>query len=387
VDERVRTGTDEHPNWRHDIDGEKAKIGEPFSNDLLYPNDPNGEAGNVINCLLPGTRVQGAIVAGLKAWYSGPAVEIVTVRGNRLSVTPNHPILTADGRWKRAADIAEGDALICYGSEVEVFTALRPMDDQDKPPALVEEAFEALRSCGSTMVVEAYLHGDGIFVKGKIEIVGPARDLLLNSMAIASDGIGDGVFKMSMDTLSRHGATLQGSRRGDSASGRSSGTCTLTLDKSAVDLHARPFHEFGFRPRANRDSAFPKTCGKQASADIGFIGETLHADAGEIAFDEHSQMAFGKSGSFALSFGPAAHLDATASESAKENGGWDTGFLDQLRQSDAGAMVNDEVVEVRNLTFTGHVYDLQSVGGWIVAEKIVSGNCRCLGLPVIEEKR
>lgn len=34
----------------HTIDGEIVKIGEMFSNLLLYPNDPGGDAGNVINC-------------------------------------------------------------------------------------------------------------------------------------------------------------------------------------------------------------------------------------------------------------------------------------------------------------------------------------------------
>ena len=34
----------------HSIDGEIAVIGEKFSNGLRYPNDPEGDAGNVINC-------------------------------------------------------------------------------------------------------------------------------------------------------------------------------------------------------------------------------------------------------------------------------------------------------------------------------------------------
>lgn len=41
---------DELVRDQHQIDGEVVRIGEPFSNGLLYPNDPNGEAGNVINC-------------------------------------------------------------------------------------------------------------------------------------------------------------------------------------------------------------------------------------------------------------------------------------------------------------------------------------------------
>jgi uncharacterized protein with gpF-like domain len=34
----------------HQIDGETQMFGDPFSNGLAYPGDPDGDAGNVINC-------------------------------------------------------------------------------------------------------------------------------------------------------------------------------------------------------------------------------------------------------------------------------------------------------------------------------------------------
>jgi uncharacterized protein with gpF-like domain len=36
--------------FNHAIDGEIVPIDELFSNGLMYPLEPNGEAGNVINC-------------------------------------------------------------------------------------------------------------------------------------------------------------------------------------------------------------------------------------------------------------------------------------------------------------------------------------------------
>lgn len=44
-DERVRTAP-----FNHAIDGERVTVGMPFSNGLRFPGDPQGEAGNVINC-------------------------------------------------------------------------------------------------------------------------------------------------------------------------------------------------------------------------------------------------------------------------------------------------------------------------------------------------
>ena len=48
-DERVRTPDKYHP-FDHTIDGEIIVVGDYFSNGLRYPGDPDGEAGNVVNC-------------------------------------------------------------------------------------------------------------------------------------------------------------------------------------------------------------------------------------------------------------------------------------------------------------------------------------------------
>ena len=44
-DEQVR-----HAPGDHAIDGEQRRLGEPFSNQLRFPHDPQGAPGNVINC-------------------------------------------------------------------------------------------------------------------------------------------------------------------------------------------------------------------------------------------------------------------------------------------------------------------------------------------------
>ena len=71
-----------------------------------------------INCFLPGTRVSGLFVAGLKARYSGPMIELQTAQGARLSVTPNHPVLTDQG-WIPAHCVIEGDCILLHRSHVE----------------------------------------------------------------------------------------------------------------------------------------------------------------------------------------------------------------------------------------------------------------------------
>lgn len=45
-DDNVRTG----PPYNHLIDEEVVVIGQPFSNGLVFPNDPAGDPGNIISC-------------------------------------------------------------------------------------------------------------------------------------------------------------------------------------------------------------------------------------------------------------------------------------------------------------------------------------------------
>jgi SPP1 gp7 family putative phage head morphogenesis protein len=46
----ARDGSVRETPFNHAIDGETVQIGETFSNGLRWPNDEQGEAGNVINC-------------------------------------------------------------------------------------------------------------------------------------------------------------------------------------------------------------------------------------------------------------------------------------------------------------------------------------------------
>jgi SPP1 gp7 family putative phage head morphogenesis protein len=65
----------------HRIDGEKAKIGETFSNGLRYANDPAGEAGEVVNCRCT----------------TLPVVEIPRAAPHRID-KPRHKVLRLSGR-------------------------------------------------------------------------------------------------------------------------------------------------------------------------------------------------------------------------------------------------------------------------------------------------
>jgi hypothetical protein len=53
------------------------------------------------------------------------------------------------------------------------------------------------------------------------------------------------------------------------------------------------------------------------------------------------------------------------------------GFVAELLEAHAGYIAPDDIVEIRDVEFSGHVFDVESVDGWILAGGIVTSNCRC----------
>jgi hypothetical protein len=43
----------------------------------------------------------------------------------------------------------------------------------------------------------------------------------------------------------------------------------------------------------------------------------------------------------------------------------------------AGAVALDQVVRIRRRPWSGHVYNLETVAGWYVANGLIVHNCRC----------
>ena len=155
-------------------------IDEPFDTPVGPVMNP-GESGDDdfdINCFLPDTPVRGEFVSGLKSLYSGEAIEIITDGNRRLSVTPNHPILTEKG-FILARNLTEKDNLVCDGFIVDkTFTG--DIHKQNRP-ALVQDVIQALIYSGGTRPVPSSarfdFHGDEKFLNGNIHQVGADRQL------------------------------------------------------------------------------------------------------------------------------------------------------------------------------------------------------------------
>lgn len=287
---------------------------------MEQPGDPSAPTDQVVNCFVPGTVVGGRFVGGLKARYSGPILEITTARGNRLSVTPNHPILTRHRGFVPAKSILEGENLVAYIGRAPVGGK-----HEDKTKALIENVFDSIGSQGAVCALRingADLHGDAEFSQNQINVVRAKRVLLVDMNPVRPKIIRQLVFGIrgvGTRLVSALGASAECFQR------------FLHPSPSVVSGHHslfalgfgyfRPFKQLGIRPPSQWNATLQEPAGQCLSADLDFVRKLLHRHPREVSFDK--------------------------------------------------------VVEVRRSTFSGHVYDLQSEGGWIAASNIITSNCRC----------
>jgi hypothetical protein len=74
-------------------------------------------------------------------------------------------------------------------------------------------------------------------------------------------------------------------------------------------------------------------------------------------------------------------LDARSMKAAVERVSAYSAFLDDLVGRSSGLVSFDEVSEVRDFDYVGHVYDFQTTTGWIVADSVFLWQCRCVFIP------
>lgn len=345
----------------------------------MYPGDASmgASAGNIVNCFLPGTLVSGQFIAGSKSRYSGPAREITSARGYRLRVTPNHPILTPNG-WRQAKDLNQGDQL--FSDTREIRNGTSPETHKDNAPALIEDVFLSLSFQRTPRLVTTTgleFHGDAIWMNGQIEIVGADRPLLSNLKAMSPEESGEFVL---MGTPSKHEpvralGSLNLHREADLASPYGiprSGT--LPLNTTPILSEFDPFQPLRVGLASQWDFSLFQSPLNDTSANLEIFGELIDADPRDIpCYDEigvqRQASSFKRNASEAK--GSVQRVCTTPE------------FVSELFQRTSGVIALDEIIEIRDFYFSGHVYDLQTNVGWMIAQNIVACNCRCSTLPIV----
>lgn len=366
------------------MDGTILPIDHPWWG-TRYP--PNGHS-----CFVPGTRISGQIQAGLKTFYSGPVIEMITRTGKRLTVTANHPVLTTRG-WIAADLLQEGDALFSYAGQ-DKFEISRGIQDQ-QGPSRVEDVFDSLRNYGTAFldkVAPLDLYGDGRFTDGKVHVIRPDWKLRQGLYSNLQQGFRDQRFIFShapAQLKSAIGKLAEIFETFLSSPCRFGVNPTASLESFRIGFNLIPDQFISFFRGANWNSRSFKEIGNRRNADSQRFSDFFNTLASLISSDN----IFGITGlpdslgtDQGLRFFPGALWDIVAFEKFSDDRPGHAEFLAKLCNARPGEVITDDLIGIRKFDFRGHVYDFQTTTGWMFSDSIISSNCRCSVISLTREE-
>ena len=299
-----------------------------------YPMDADPPPYHV-NCILPGNEVViPDLIAASKSFYVGRCIEISMANGSRITVTPNHAILTPLG-WVKAQFLHELDNVVIASNGERIAFGVNP--DYEYRPAKIEQVFSSAKMISKMLPVSVEstaenFHGDGRNIHGDIEIVKvnsplrsnvklplpqPASELKFNWSGVRKSAL---MGNRAPDLLSVTHDSVFGSRMS-----------SLDLVASFPCGHPRPFQSLGFGLRTDMNAGGHKSFPHSPAIDSSRARDFVLRFASDIALDQ--------------------------------------------------------IVKIRDFNYSGHVYDLQSeMYELYTCNGIIVSNCRCWLQPILSNE-
>ena len=328
------------------------------------------------NCVIEGTLVSGPLAtAAYRREYAGEVVRIRTALGHDLTVTPNHPVLTGRG-WVPANEVEQGDHVFSRVFRDGMPLGVRP-DKQEREPT-VEHEFHALgdsSGVGTLLGSPADFHGDGVLdqqvnvvlvdggLMSDLQSTTPKhapKPLLLDAARLSDPGFSGGPVDEVVVCASH------------AANGVVGAPAQLSPLLGAHAGHPRA-HGLAWGLGHDTDAFEPVRDGRLGDAESLGDGGLVHPAIPEV---EHATGVNGLS--------PAVDLKPKLSELIGDEGLSAGEMSPHLPDGRTFLVETDEVVDIDRGTWSGHVYNLSTLGGWYFANGIVTHNCRHEMTPYVE---
>jgi len=332
-----------------------------------------------VNCLISGTVVLASdIEAHYTRRFKGKVVTIVTTSGKQLTATPNHPVLTDRG-WIAVGALKLGDCVFESVNPERLIVSENPNDYN--VPTAIEQIPDALVMHGGVTARQVPtsaidFHGDGVmngdvdivFTAGFLESGAPSDYIRNQSLKMTSTASGNlipdsSLNEVSLGSLGASDGIVSGGGATQPLFGSSSagGDCTSLTATS------------------NPDAALNESTLNPASSDAVFLGQRKNGLAAKVECRKLGNVDFYDS---SPTFKNSGDLERPDNNLFVES----NGVADFFRRHSA-QVVCANIVDIRNDDFSGHVYNLQTVKGWYVANGIVTHNCLCSLAPVVQKTK
>lgn len=323
-------------------------------------------------CVFPNTKVIAPdIEAMTRSSYSGCVVEIGTSDGARLTVTPNHIVLTARG-WVRAKNLIKGDKVINYSRGIKSVLESDPTDNDGIPT--IEELFTSLLESGAVPAVSMPISSedfkgdapsdgeiDIIFIDGKLrnKLNATLSQLVGDILLVGASESGEVTLPRNC-SLAEHLVGL-----GLAADGIMSGSRIAAILLRGTLTHSQLI---GLRLPSDYDARLYKTAANDTSADVKLFCDGIFAHPGSIHISDLLDI----KRDFNSLKRNTASLETTL----------DGRFCDPVGLCDfinafSGFVTFDDIIFVTNKYYSGHVYDASSLSTLYIANGIITSNCRC----------
>ncbi len=351
-------------------------LDEPFETiygSLMYPGDPLGEPEDTINCfsgdvvptfVSPVNRL-------MRRYYCGPLIDFSLEGGSRVSVTPNHPMLSPFG-WQPAGQFNKGDDFI-YCPQIERLSRPKP----DATPANFAQMFDlaAVMFTSKRMVGKAPdFHGDGF--DGNVDIISETRELRYWVEAACAQKFQNLGFSLS--NLVEKSLSLS-SPSGDNLVGIDL-TAPLVMRRTrefASLLRAGSGHAAVHALRAVRHwySVLAQASSDLRPLKLEFCGDSLYAHAA-FKFGDYGRVVQNMFAAWPIAAASYHHAGPLQLERPVSLA--TTKSRTQFGQGMPIAIERKRIIDVvRYDEWSGHVFNSETEGGLYLANGIIARNCRC----------
>ena len=352
---------------------------ERMEGEVMSVSDARGLIPLHPNCLTANTKVLSPdALAILHTHYTGEIINLVTIGGRRLSITPAHVLLTEFG-FARAEAIHEGCNLFVDSGMYDK-RGTTPNDD-NRMPTIADEFISALESGEvSTISVPTsakYLHNEGRFCDKEIHIV-------------FSDGVlwDDGKFKVTASGVEEtfpfckggiaHPALSTFAKRLFSVAHSSDSSMGGSRDLLALLLgHVLKAKGVGLAPRSRTQPSIYNPFVDCSAADVEALCQCFdgHPTLKQLDHELRVHLCSLPRNNTSLTHSLIERIIPKPISFA------DTGDTPTLFKVQTDQVLNVHITHVTDLP----VYDVTSTSTVYSANGIISSNCRCAFIPYLGE--
>ena len=323
------------------------------------------------NCLIPDTNIiSDRVISSYTRWYEGKVILIRTTSGEKLTVTPNHPVLTKSG-WIKAQFLSKGDEVIkCVDSNI--FTDVTSCPNNIKINSIIQDIASSFTESSQMLSVSVPIsskdfHGDvideniciintDISLLNKINTVFPqevTKSNFISRNVRRIINICFSPFKFLFNSIS---------------------TTTISIISFFSDLFASII-------RHKRISQFNTFCLAFKSWYASISQKVLNNRKIDSKTLSNTTLAFPFSETSKTDFRSDTALATFRLFKSKKKNSF-SNFVTRNAESFSEFLVrisafvtSDKIISVEVINYCGHVYNLHTFSGFYVANNILTHNC------------